>query len=87
MPDRSICESVVRQLWPYLDGAVPDWERERIIAHLEECVACKSHFDFASAFLDAVSAAGHDAPKLEALQLRVVGALSAVGFTLPESGD
>jgi hypothetical protein len=78
---------VVRQLWPFLDGAVPDWDRERIVAHLEECTACKSHFDFAAAFLDAVETAGHDAPELNPLRVRVLGALATEGFKLPGSGD
>ena len=57
MPNRSECEAVLRQLWPYLDGVISDPQRERILRHLELCTDCSSHFEFARAFLDAVAAA------------------------------
>jgi hypothetical protein len=84
MPNRSECEAVVRQLWPYLDGAVPETLRERIVIHLEQCVHCTSHFEFARAFLDAVAASrphmAADA-RLQSLQSRVLSALASEGFT------
>jgi anti-sigma factor (TIGR02949 family) len=80
MPNRSECEAVVRQLWPFLDGAVSESQRERIVAHLEGCVNCTSHFDFAQAFLDAVAAARPHMPANDALRMRVVSALMAEGF-------
>jgi len=73
---------VVRQLWPYLDGVVDESMRERIIAHLEMCATCKSHFDFANAFLEAVARSRSDVPADEELRTRVVQALSAEGFKL-----
>lgn len=81
-PDRSECEAVVRRLWPYLDGALADAERERVVQHLEFCAGCASHFDFARAFLDAVARAQAGAPEAELTELRarVVGALAAEGF-------
>jgi hypothetical protein len=47
--DRFDCDAVVRRLWPYLDGMLPDSERGRVTRHLEECTDCRSHFDFAQA--------------------------------------
>jgi len=83
MPDRSACEAVVRQLWPYLDGCVSDEQREFIVDHLEGCTNCTSHFEFAQAFLVAVAAAGHaPTPVDEGLRQRVVGALRATGLAL-----
>lgn len=82
MPDRSVCESVVRQLWSFLDGAVPEAERERVITHLAECDACKSHFDFATAFLDAVAGAFLPGSELDPLRARVLNALANEGFRL-----
>jgi anti-sigma factor (TIGR02949 family) len=82
MPERSTCEAVVRQLWPYLDGAVDESFRERIVVHLETCAMCKSHFDFANAFLEAVSRSRSDVPADDRLRARVVQALSAEGFKL-----
>lgn len=82
MSNRSECEAVVRQLWPYLDGVISEPHRERIVRHLTLCTDCASHFDFARAFLDAVA---HAAPGIEldqnaALRARVVHALAAEGF-------
>ena len=82
MPARSICEAVVRQLWPYLDGAVDESVREMIITHLEECTMCASHFEFAQAFLDAVAHSRSDVPPDDRLRGRVLAALSAEGFSL-----
>ena len=85
MSNRSECEAVVRQLWPYLDGVISESQRERILRHLDECADCTSHFEFASAFLEAVAAA---APRLDAnegLRARVVHALTAEGF-VPSGG-
>jgi anti-sigma factor (TIGR02949 family) len=82
MPERSTCEAVVRQLWPYLDGAVDESMRGTIVDHLETCTMCKSHFDFAQAFLDAVARSRSDVPGDVRLRGRVLAALSAEGFSL-----
>ncbi len=82
MPPRSICEAVVRQLWPYLDGAVDESAREMIIAHLEECTLCSSHFEFAQAFLHAVAQSRDAVAPDDRLQRRVLAALSVEGFSL-----
>ena len=81
MPTRLECEAVVRQLWPYLDGAVSESQRERIVMHLESCMDCTSHFDFAQAFLDAVAAARPHMPVNFALRTRVLKSLTAQGFS------
>jgi anti-sigma factor (TIGR02949 family) len=77
---REECESIVRRLWPYLDGKLPESDRDRVANHLSMCRNCSSHFDFAKAFLDAV----HDAAPVgvddESLRSRVVAALAANGF-------
>lgn len=80
MSTKSECHEVVARLWPHLDGALPDTERERILRHLSECTACKSHFDFAQAFLDAVHAARPEASGNDALRRRVLAALASEGF-------
>ncbi len=63
LPTLMDCEEVVQRLWPYLDGALPEGERTRVLAHLVGCTGCTSHYDFAQAFLDAVRAA---APAVDA---------------------
>lgn len=80
MPDRSTCESVVRQLWPYIDGQLAATEREQIVAHLQACGRCQSHMDFAAAFLEALERVGPRAIASDALRARVTAALSSEGF-------
>ena len=82
MPNRSTCEAVVRQLWPYLDGAVDESARKLIILHMQECTMCKSHFDFAQAFLEAVARSRSNIPTDDRLRGRVLAALAAEGFSL-----
>ena len=79
---RADCEAIVRRLWPYLDGKLPDTDRDRVAEHLTTCQACASHFDFARAFLDAVHAMHPEATSDDALKQRVLAALSAEGFTV-----
>lgn len=80
MANRSECEAVVRQLWPYLDGVISEPRRERIVRHLERCADCTSHFEFARAFLDAVAATAPRLDETRGLRERVVHALAAEGF-------
>ncbi len=75
-PTRSECAEIVGRLWPHLDGALPESERERVIAHLEGCTACRSHYDFASAFLRAVHRAKPDDTEFTAIRERVGRALA-----------
>lgn len=76
------CEDIVHRLWPFLDGALPETERAAVVAHLEGCAGCRSHHDFARAFLDAVHQAHHatharSAPgEFSALQARVEAAIA-----------
>lgn len=80
MADRTECEQIVRQLWPFLDGALPELWRERVVAHLERCVDCRSHFDFEREFLVAVRAAASSPDEFVALHDRVLSALVVQGF-------
>ena len=80
MVSRAECEFVVMRLWPYLDGALSEDERERVVRHLEVCRDCHSHFDFENAFLDAVADARPHLKIGDALRTRVLGALAAEGF-------
>ena len=82
--NRALCEAVVRQLWPFLDGTVPESERERVVTHLQQCVTCRSHFDFAEAFLKAVGAT-RATDNVDRLRTRVLAALAAEGFRLSVS--
>ncbi|MCE9602926.1 MAG: zf-HC2 domain-containing protein [Gemmatimonadetes bacterium] len=77
VPSRLECEEVVVRLWPHLDGTLPETERERVIAHLQECAGCRSHYDFARAFLVAVDRAGREGSEFAALRERVNRAVAA----------
>ncbi len=71
------CEEIVQRLWPHLDGALPESERQRVIAHLEECTGCRSHYDFAQAFLDAVHRSPSPVDDFAAIRERVSRAIAA----------
>ena len=80
MPSPEVCREIVRQLWPYLDGALPDEWKERVAEHLEGCDNCRSHFDFERAFLDAVRQADLPVGDFEPLRARVLAALANEGM-------
>jgi predicted anti-sigma-YlaC factor YlaD len=75
------CESIVRRLWPFLDGKLAEIDRGIIVAHLADCVNCRSHFDFARAFLEAVHKVRPPAAASDRLQARVLAALLEHGYT------
>jgi predicted anti-sigma-YlaC factor YlaD len=72
---------MVRQLWPHLDGSLPDALQDRIAEHLTGCADCRSHFEFASTFLAAIREHGGSgvAVDMDELRIRVSRALAAVG--------
>jgi anti-sigma factor (TIGR02949 family) len=75
------CDSIVRRLWPFLDGKLPESDRAIIVAHLADCVHCRSHFDFARAFLEAVHTVRPSEAADDRLRARVLAALLEQGFT------
>ena len=83
MQNPEVCREIVRQLWPYLDGALPDEWQVRVAHHLEECVNCRSHYDFERAFLEAVRDSGVIAGEFTALRDRVLQALASEGMHTP----
>lgn len=79
MASHDECTAIVRQLWPFLDGALPDTLQARVVAHLERCTDCRSHFDFEREFLTAVRVAGAF-DDFAPLRTRVLSALGQEGF-------
>jgi mycothiol system anti-sigma-R factor len=77
MRDRAECEAVVRQMWGYLDGAIPAAQTEMVSKHVATCVDCAAHFDFAAEFLHAVARSSSRQPATDALRTRVLAALTA----------
>lgn len=82
MQNPELCGEIVRQLWPYLDGALPEEMQARVSDHLAGCVNCRSHFDFERAFLDAVRASANLGDDFEPLRTRVLAALAAEGMSV-----
>ena len=80
MQNPEVCREIVRQLWPYLDGVLPDEWQERIVEHLEQCDACRSHYDFERAFLDAVRLARPAEVEFAPLRTKVLAVLAAEGM-------
>ena len=81
----SDCESIVRRLWPFLDSTLPESDRAIIVEHLAGCGNCRSHFDFAQAFLEAVHELRPAEAGDEQLRARVLSALIADGFSTKQS--
>lgn len=75
------CGHVIRQLWDYLDGALAEDQRARIVAHLEQCAACTSHFEFERSFLDTVARLRRDDSEFDGLKRQVIAALREKGFS------
>ncbi len=75
------CDQVVRQLWDYLDGALGEDQRALIVAHLEQCAGCTSHFEFERAFLVTLGKLRRDDAEFDGLKTQVIAALRAKGFS------
>lgn len=75
------CVHVVHQLWDYLDGVLGEDQRARIVAHLEQCAACTSHFEFERSFLETVAKLRRDDAEFHELKTQVIAALRASGFS------
>ncbi|MEO6443536.1 MAG: zf-HC2 domain-containing protein [Gemmatimonadaceae bacterium] len=74
------CESVMRQLWDYLDLELTADRMAAIREHLELCTRCQPLEQFERAFLDAVARARSEHPDPDALGIRVRSALRAQGY-------
>ena len=83
MQNPELCREIVRQLWPYLDGALPDEWQARVAAHLEACDNCSSHYDIERDFLDAVRESGAFPGDFDPLRERVLAALAGEGMKSP----
>ena len=79
------CGHVVRRLWDYLDGMLPEDEKADIVAHLEWCANCTAHFEFEQSFLETVGRLRRDDREFEPLRHRVIAVLRAHGFSPPST--
>ena len=76
------CDTVMRQLWDYLDGELTPERMEAIREHLKVCERCQPHARFESSFLAALASARREHSDPRRLSLRVRAALGARGFAL-----
>lgn len=74
------CQSILRQLWDYLDGELPDERRAVIDAHLRICGECFPTFRFEESFLRAVKTAREDVSQSGELAQRVIAAMRRDGM-------
>ncbi len=75
------CESVMRQLWDYLDGELTPQRMTEIRLHIEVCQQCYPHFQFERSFLDAISARRRTHSDPERLRAMLRKALLAKGLS------
>ena len=74
------CESVMRQLWDYLDVELTPDSMVAIRAHVEMCTRCYPQYEFERSFLDAVATSAREHPALDGLRAKVGEALVARGL-------
>jgi mycothiol system anti-sigma-R factor len=74
------CESVMRQLWDYLDGELSSDRMAAIRAHLELCKRCYPQYEFERSFLDAIAASAPQHSNLDRLRAQLTAALEAKGL-------
>ncbi len=65
------CESVMRQLWDFLDQQLTPETMQAIEQHLDECHRCRPQAEFRRAFERAVSSAREEAGNTDALRDRI----------------
>lgn len=69
------CESAMRRLWEYLDGALPDADAAAIRAHVAECAGCRAHTEFERGLLDRITAAREEHDDADGLRAAVLETL------------
>ncbi|MEX2182652.1 MAG: zf-HC2 domain-containing protein [Gemmatimonadaceae bacterium] len=74
------CDTVMRQLWDYLDGELTADRAAAIRQHVEMCSRCKPQTDFEAAFLEAVKRTRREHPQPERLRGALLEALAKQGF-------
>ena len=74
------CESVMRQLWDYLDGELTPERMDAIRTHLELCKRCYPQYEFERSFLDAVEKSSRPHSNPERLRRNLMEALEAKGL-------
>ena len=74
------CNSVMRQLWDYLDGELTPERMEAISNHIAMCSRCHPQTEFERAFLAAVNRSQHEHTHIERLRVQLLDSLRKQGF-------
>ena len=74
------CESVMRQLWDYVDAELTPQRMDEISAHVEMCQRCYPQYEFERSFLDAIAARRRTHSDPERLRAKLIEALQAKGL-------
>jgi len=80
------CDAIARQLWDFLDHALPPERVAELEAHIAMCGHCGSHVAFERSFKEALRAAQREGTDATALGARVRAALRAEGFADARNG-
>lgn len=80
MPAMLDCDSVMRQLWDYLDGELTVDRKSAIRSHLELCKRCHPQYQFEQSFLEAVAASAPRHSDPERLRAKLLMALEGEGL-------
>ena len=73
------CQHVMRRLWAYVDGELPEPEVAELREHLAVCARCSPQHRFQLAFLGLVARAAAATPARPQLAVRIRNALASVG--------
>lgn len=74
------CQSVMRQLWDFLDGELTSERVQAIEGHLKMCGRCYPQYEFERTFLDQIGKLRREHSDLPRLRSRLLDALKAHGF-------
>lgn len=74
------CDTVMRQLWDFLDGELTPDRELAVRAHLRVCKRCQPQRDFEQSFLRALSVSRREVSSPDAIKARVIAALRAEGY-------
>lgn len=74
------CQSVMRQLWDFLDGELSASRVEAIEEHLKMCARCYPQYEFERTFLDQVGRLRREHSEPARLREQLLKSLEAHGF-------
>ena len=80
MNPRIDCETVMRELWAFLDGELTADRVALIEAHLAMCTRCYPQYQFERAFLEQIARTRREHSNLDGLRTRLLTLLRAEGF-------